>query len=521
MTIEPNRPKLRGFGAFSIDYSDERVIGPDGPVKIGHKAFQVLALLVEQEGKLLTKDALFESVWDGAIVSESSLTSVIKELRRALNDDTRAPTYIESVYGRGYRLIPRVITRGREPKAAREIGNVDAVEVPPTGRPPVVIVGSFNDEAIRATHPYLATELREEVICGLARLREIQLIADDGHARSGSGERDYQLTATLLPDSLSTKVIARLKRLHDGRIVWAETMTLAGAGGAADWIEKIVRRIVAAALPALDQDVWLGIPPEAGALYDRFLQAKRLSLTAKKGDEALRARDMLCAIISQRPDFGLAYQPLVRLYNTDFSWTSLGKTGHAERAEALRLAKLGMAADEGNAHAHSVLGFCYLWHGQAELSRRSLGRALALNPYNRVRAQEVATAWTYLGDFDEADNLLARAIELDPVPDSDLCEDIGRLRLARGDYRGAREMLEQVVSGTIWAELYLGACESALSIAGGQDRTRTWLKRIASCWHTGGDPSLEEVRAWVRKHHPFPEDTGRDFFLPIDEALGG
>ena len=92
------------FGDFTIDRADERLIGPQGPVKIGNKAFQVLAMLIDHEGRLLTKDALFSSVWDGMIVSESSLTSVIKELRRALGDDPRAPRYIESVYGRGYRL---------------------------------------------------------------------------------------------------------------------------------------------------------------------------------------------------------------------------------------------------------------------------------------------------------------------------------------------------------------------------------------------------------------------------------
>ena len=73
-----------------IDRADERVLGPEGPLKIGNKAYRVLLSLAEQDGKLLTKDALFSTVWDGTIVSESALTSAIKELRRALGDD-RAP----------------------------------------------------------------------------------------------------------------------------------------------------------------------------------------------------------------------------------------------------------------------------------------------------------------------------------------------------------------------------------------------------------------------------------------------
>jgi DNA-binding winged helix-turn-helix (wHTH) protein len=97
------------FGEFALDYADERLSGPHGPVRIGNKAFRVLSALAENEGRLLTKEDLFQSAWDGITVSESALTSVVKELRRALGDDPRAPRYIESVYGRGYRFLAPVL----------------------------------------------------------------------------------------------------------------------------------------------------------------------------------------------------------------------------------------------------------------------------------------------------------------------------------------------------------------------------------------------------------------------------
>jgi DNA-binding winged helix-turn-helix (wHTH) protein/TolB-like protein len=94
-----------GFERYCVDRRDERLIGPHGPIKIGNKAYQVLLKLIEQGGRLVTKDSLMSSVWDGTIVSEFSLTSAIKELRRALGDDARAPRFIENVYGRGYRFL--------------------------------------------------------------------------------------------------------------------------------------------------------------------------------------------------------------------------------------------------------------------------------------------------------------------------------------------------------------------------------------------------------------------------------
>ena len=119
MTMMTMAGSVAGYGSagFFIDADDERLFGPHGPVRLGNKAFQVLLRLVQRGGRLVTKDELMSSVWDGTIVSEFSLTSAIKELRRALGDDARAPRFIESVYGRGYRLlspIPSVDTTAGE-----------------------------------------------------------------------------------------------------------------------------------------------------------------------------------------------------------------------------------------------------------------------------------------------------------------------------------------------------------------------------------------------------------------------
>ena len=55
--------------------------------------------------------------------------------------------------------------------------------------------------------------------------------------------------------------MARAKRLADGPVLWGETMSLADTG-AAGGVERIVRRIAGAALPAVDDDLFLGLPSE-------------------------------------------------------------------------------------------------------------------------------------------------------------------------------------------------------------------------------------------------------------------
>lgn len=510
------------FGGFTIDRADERLRGPHGPVKLGNKAYRVILSLAEQDGRLLTKETLFSSVWDGTIVSESALTSVIKELRRALGDESRTPRFIESVYGRGYRLIPPVQFGGNPGLRAVQPPARDGA----TGedRPVLVLVSAFEDEAVRARFPHCAAQLREEVLSGLARFREIHLVADDrGEQQAGDGQlrasdRDYLLTATLLPDGEGIKVVARAKRLVDRRIVWAETMALADIGTAGG-VEKIVRRIVGAALPAVDEDVLDGLPHESDDLYDRYLIAKRRSLTARTYDEAQAAARELERIVAARPDFALAYPPLVRLYNTDFGYTSLGSTGPDERDRALALAKAGLAADRGNVHAYTVLGFCHLWHGEHDLARGYFERALLLNPYNHVRLQEVAAGWMYIGDLAGAGALMERAGELNHVPDDNFYEDFGRLRLIAGDYRAAHAMLDAILSGTIWAELYLALSELGLGIPGGVDRFDGWCARVEANWRSSRPLTSAELARWIRHHHPLPDDAGQRFFADVGAAL--
>ena len=154
-------------GDFVIDRADERVLGPEGPLKIGNKAYRVLLSLAEQDGKLLTKDALFSTVWDGTIVSRSALTSV----RRALGDRSRTPRYIESVYGRGYRLLApvRPIDGTGDRAPARQRPRPEVARAGRRRRPAAGGAGLRLRRGGPRPFPWSAAELREEVLSGLSR----------------------------------------------------------------------------------------------------------------------------------------------------------------------------------------------------------------------------------------------------------------------------------------------------------------------------------------------------------------
>ena len=106
------------FGPFSIDLG-ERVLRRDGrPVPLTPKAFDVLAALLEQPGRLVSKEDLLQKVWPDTFVEESNLAYNVFALRKALGDTADNGQYIETVAKRGYRFtapvtpVKRVVDAG-------------------------------------------------------------------------------------------------------------------------------------------------------------------------------------------------------------------------------------------------------------------------------------------------------------------------------------------------------------------------------------------------------------------------
>jgi TolB-like protein/DNA-binding winged helix-turn-helix (wHTH) protein len=105
-------------GRLWLDRKDERLWLDSREIRLGGKALALLRTLMERPGTLVTKDELFESVWPGLTVSESVLTTAVKEVRQAVGDDARRPELIQTVYGRGYRFLGDVEPSSAPPPAA-------------------------------------------------------------------------------------------------------------------------------------------------------------------------------------------------------------------------------------------------------------------------------------------------------------------------------------------------------------------------------------------------------------------
>lgn len=101
-----------------IEADDERAWCGDRLLDLPPKTFAVLRHLLAHAGRLVTKSDLLDAVWGDTIVSEASLSSAIRDLRRALDDSSRAPRYIATVHRRGFRFVGPVAVSEDAPVAA-------------------------------------------------------------------------------------------------------------------------------------------------------------------------------------------------------------------------------------------------------------------------------------------------------------------------------------------------------------------------------------------------------------------
>ena len=95
------------FGRFRVLLRQRQLVADGVPVEVGTRAFDLLLVLLEADGSLVTKDELMSRVWPGIVVAEENLKVHICALRKALGEDRDV---IRTEFGRGYRFTAAVLS---------------------------------------------------------------------------------------------------------------------------------------------------------------------------------------------------------------------------------------------------------------------------------------------------------------------------------------------------------------------------------------------------------------------------
>ena len=102
---------MRTVGEWDLDLDLGELRRGIEVVRLTPRSLQVLQYLVDHPGVLVSADSLLSEFWRGAISSDNAVAKAITEIRRALGDDPKSPSYIKTLPRRGYTLVAPVTRR--------------------------------------------------------------------------------------------------------------------------------------------------------------------------------------------------------------------------------------------------------------------------------------------------------------------------------------------------------------------------------------------------------------------------
>jgi DNA-binding winged helix-turn-helix (wHTH) protein len=120
----PQVSRLYEFGPFVLNAAEHLLITNGTRVSLPPRAFDLLVVLVENNGSLVTKDDLLNIVWKEVSVEEGNIPYNVSLVRKALGDNAAAPSYVATVSGLGYRFIAPVKALAESPNSSPAIETV-------------------------------------------------------------------------------------------------------------------------------------------------------------------------------------------------------------------------------------------------------------------------------------------------------------------------------------------------------------------------------------------------------------
>jgi DNA-binding winged helix-turn-helix (wHTH) protein len=107
LSLRPLADAVLEFGRFRVLLRRRQLVADGLPLQLGTRAFDLLMVLLDANGSLVTKDELLRGVWPGIVVTEENLKVQISALRKVFGEDR---DFIRTEFGRGYRFTAAVIS---------------------------------------------------------------------------------------------------------------------------------------------------------------------------------------------------------------------------------------------------------------------------------------------------------------------------------------------------------------------------------------------------------------------------
>jgi TolB-like protein len=418
------------FGPFELDLATFELRSEGEARGLEPQVFALLALLVENHERLVSKDEIIEKVWDGRPISDSAVASRVKSARQALGDDGRSQRFIKTVHRQGFRFVAEVKTLPRaavrlapEADRAQDVGTL-VKQLERMSRPSLAVL-PFRTVGRDPRCHALASALPADLITELSRLRWLFVTARESSFRVGADSElshvgrllgvRYCLCGTLEVAASRLVVTVELVDAHDGGIVWADRFS-----GRVDDVHAMREEIRGRVLTALDIRIpmheaglaRLSMPDDLDAWSAYHLGLQHI-YRFNRADNAL-ATQLFQRAVTLDPSFARAHAGLSFVH---FQTAFMRYTDDLPEQvrQARRRAERALELDPLDPFVNFTMGRSYWLEGDLEGSLGWLERATAISP-NYAQGM-YARAWTesLSGSVTEGREHVDFAMRLSPI----------------------------------------------------------------------------------------------------------
>ncbi|HWD32234.1 MAG TPA: winged helix-turn-helix domain-containing protein [Pseudomonas sp.] len=503
------------FEDYVLDQERRELTQRGQVVAVGPQVFDLLLLLVSQHERVVSKDELLAAVWAGRIVSESTVTSHINAVRKAIGDSGEEQRLVRTVARKGYRFVGQIRASGGLQLASVVPGAEEIIDAKYTAAAalvlpdkPSITVLPFQNLSGDPEQDYFADGIVEDIIGALARIRWLFVIARNssftykGRAVDAQGVSQelgvrYVLEGSVRKYGNKVRITGQLIDASSGTHIWAERFE-----GLLDSIfelqDQIAESVVGAIAPQLERaeiERAKRKPTDSLDAYDCYLRgtAKLHHGTREAIEQALL---WFYQAIELDPEYASAYGMAAwcHFWRKINGWMS---ERPREIAEGVRLARLAVELGRDDAVALTRGGHA-LAHlaGDLDTGIALLDRARLLNP-------NLAPAWflggilrALRGETDAAIDNLNHAVRLSPLDPEMFRMQVG-MALAHffsGRYEIAATWAEKAqgnLPSLLPAVALLVACHAH---SGQMDKAQAALQRLRAL-----DPTLRlsNLREWL------------------------
>ncbi len=411
--MSARQPISYEFKPFLLDAAERLLLKNGDPVAMTPKTFELLVALVENRGRLVTKERLMSLVWPNTFIEENNLAVHVSTLRKILGDGADGREYIKTLPKRGYCFVASVLEgmRSQEPAITR----VRSLAVLPFK----VISSEPGDD-------YLGLGMSDAITTRLSQVS--QIIVRPTSAISRYVERDYDpieagrelaveavLSGRIARSGDRIRVTVQLVDVLENTLLWADKLdhSFTDLFTYEDFISEQIARALDLTLTGEQIDRLTKRHTLDSAAYWAYLKG-RYHWNKRSPEGFGKAMEYFQYASDKDPNYSLAYSGLADCYTL---LNYYGATPAAAwRAKAKEAAQRALETDETLTEAHASVAltkFWYDWDWQgAEIE---FERAIQLNPAYATARQWHCWFLAAMGRHDESLREGKSALELDPL----------------------------------------------------------------------------------------------------------